>query len=104
MDTSPKDLAVAFRALPRRRKEALGDVHRGHPGVVAHVERLDGLVARAAAVVKQPPDHDAVADELASRPASSWNEHELSILREVGLAMGATLRELAAAAEALHDD
>ena len=96
--STPADLAVTFRSLARRQREAIGDAD---PGAVADlVAELQGHVAAAAAVMHTSPEGDAVARAIEDRPADEWDEAELDALRAEGLAAGAVLRRIQSAAEA----
>ncbi len=94
---SPGDLAVAFRALHRRRREALGDT--SPEDAAEHLTRLDALVASAAELLGVAADPDAIADAIEARPAHSWSDDELDALRSEALHIGRVLRELAALAD-----
>jgi hypothetical protein len=95
--TTPADLAVTFRSLARRQREAVGDAD---PGALAGlVAELDGHVAAAAAALGTSGDAEAVARAIDARHADEWDDATLATLRDEGLAAGAVLRRLAAAAE-----
>jgi hypothetical protein len=100
--STPADLAVTFRSLARRQREAIGDADPGaFAGLVAE---LQGHVATAAAAMHTAPDADAVARAIEAVPADEWDEATLDVLRAEGLAAGAVLRQLAAAADEDEDD
>lgn len=89
---SPGDLVVVFRSLPRRRREALGDLPAEE---AAHLlSRLDALVASVAEVLDVAPDPSAIADAIEARPADSWTDDDLDALRSEALHIGRVLREL----------
>ena len=95
--STPADLAVTFRSLARRQREAIGDAD---PGAVSGlVAELHGHVAAAAAALHTSPDADAVAHAIEAVPADEWDEATLDTLRAEGLAAGAVLRRIQAAAE-----
>ena len=95
-ESSPADLAIAFRSFARRRAEALGDAD---PGVVADLSRsLDGHVADAAAVLGTNLDATSVAAELDRREPSEWDEATLQQVRRHALEAGAVLRQMQARA------
>jgi hypothetical protein len=95
--TTPADLAVTFRSLARRQREAIGDAD---PGALAPlVSELQGHVATTAALLHTSPDPDAVARAIEERPADEWDDATLETLRAEGLAAGAVLRRIQAAAE-----
>ena len=96
--STPADIAVTFRSLARRSREAVGDADPAALGDVLadlqrHIERAAGLVGSA-------PDADAVARAIEARRADEWEGATLDALRQEALDAGATLRRLAAAAEA----
>jgi len=95
--TTPADLAVTFRSLARRQREAIGDADPRALGSL--VSELQGHVAAAAAALHTSPDADAVARTIEDRPADDWDDATLETLRAEGLAAGAVLRRMQAAAE-----
>jgi hypothetical protein len=95
--STPADLAVTFRSLARRQREAIGDADPG--AVSALVAELQGHVATAAGLMHTPPDAEAVARAIEDRPADEWDEATLDALRAEGLAAGAVLRRIQSAAE-----
>jgi len=95
--TTPADLAVTFRSLARRQREAIGDADPR--AVSALVTELDGHVAAAAALLHTSPDAEAVANAIEARPADDWDDATLETLRTEGLAAGAVLRRIQTAAE-----
>jgi hypothetical protein len=96
--STPTDLAVAFRSLSRRLREAIGDAN---PAIVAGpVNELQHHVEAAAKTLKVPADAEAVATAIQSRPADDWDAATLDELRRHALDAGAALRRIAAAAEA----
>jgi hypothetical protein len=95
--STPEDLAVTFRSLARRQREAMGDAD---PRPLAPlVSELQGHVATTAALLHTSPDADAVARAIEDRPADEWDDATLETLRTEGLAAGAVLRRIQAAAE-----
>jgi hypothetical protein len=100
--TTPADLAVTFRSLARRSREAIGDADPAPlGGLVAQLQRH---VDAAAATLGSAPDAGSVAAAIEARPADAWDEPTLDALRREALDAGATLRRLAAAAEAQQAD
>lgn len=89
---SPGDLAVVFRSLPRRRREALGDTPAEEAAPL--LARLDALVASVAEVLDVAADPTAIADAIDARPADSWTDDDLDALRSEALHLGRVLREL----------
>jgi hypothetical protein len=97
-DSSPADLAIAFRSLPRRLREARGEVPDEMIG--DHLGRIDQHVARAATLVRaHAADPDAIAAAIEAVPADGWGG-ELDELRTLALTIG---RELRAVADANPD-
>jgi hypothetical protein len=95
--TSPRDLAVTLRSVPRRLHEAVGDVSTdATSGVTAE---LNEQIAIAAGLMHSPADPAAIADAIEAVPADAWDEATLSKLRTTALDIGRLLRAAAAAAE-----
>jgi hypothetical protein len=94
--TTPADLAVAFRSLARRQREAVGDANPATLGGL--IGELHGHVASAAAAMRTEPDAEAVAKAIESRHTDAWDDATLAILRTEALEAGAVLRRIAAAA------
>ena len=101
-DSTPDDLAVAFRSLARRQREAIGDADPSAFG------DLDGRAAasrrrRRGDAVGSAPDGDAVAAAIdvaaATGTTPRWRR-----CGEHALDAGAVLRRLAAAAAESSDD
>jgi hypothetical protein len=100
--TTPKDLAVAFRSLARRQREALGDADASaHAGLIA---QLRGHVEAAAAAMHTSPDADSLARAIDDRPADMWDDETLATLRQQALEAGAVLRKLGAATGSDYDE
>ncbi len=91
-ESSPADLAIAFRSFDRRRREAIGDVD---PSLVSDLaSMLDEHLAAAAGLLGTPADPASIATELQDRNADEWEEHTLDELRSHALAAGAVLRQI----------
>lgn len=88
--TSPADLAITFRSVPRRVREALGD---DQPAVGSE---LHDQLARAARLLGTASDATAIADAIDRTRADAWDIATLDSLREVALEVGQQLRQLAA--------
>lgn len=100
-DSSPADLAIVFRALPRRLREARGDVATATIG--GPLGEIDRRVARAAQLVHSPSTDPAlVASAIEAVPADGWGP-ELDELRSLALEIGRQLRAVAAANPDLAD-
>ena len=100
--STPADLAVAFKSLARRLREAIGDGSESQ--VVGPVGELRQHVAAAAAVLGTAPDADAVAAAILTRRADDWDESTLDQLRRHALDAGEILRRIAAATESDRED
>lgn len=99
--STPADLAITFRSLDRRQREAIGDADaNGLGGLVAE---LHGHVTAAGAALGTSGDGEAIAAAIERRAAKDWDDATLATLRDEALAAGAVLRRIAAAAEAQQD-
>ncbi len=94
---SPDDLAVTFRSVPRRLREAQGDTANEEFERLA-IE-LNQLLSEAGRLLGTTANPAHVADAIAATPADMWIEATLDRLREIALAMGHELRRIAAAGE-----
>jgi hypothetical protein len=94
--SSPRDLAVTFRTVPRRIREGREDL----PDEIAapYLARIRALVTRSARLVGAPDDPALLADAIEATPADAWDDR-LDTLRQVALELGHELRELADAAD-----
>lgn len=99
-DSSPDDLAIVFRSLPRRLREARGDV--GAEVVGDHLAAIDRLLARAGELVRSSADPSLVASAIEAVPADAWGS-DLDELRSIALELGKQLRAVAAANPDLAD-
>jgi hypothetical protein len=99
-DSSPADLAIAFRSLARRLREAQGDLSSTVVG--SQLSTIDQHVARAAALVRASADPGQIADAIEGIPADSWGD-ELDELRTIALELGTQIRAVAAANPDLRD-
>jgi hypothetical protein len=91
-DASPQDLAVSFRSIARRRREAVGDGPPDSP----MLDEVDRLVAEAARLVGTTADPAFVADAIAAVPADQWDPSVLASLRAAATDIGRHLRDVAA--------
>jgi hypothetical protein len=98
MESSPHDLAVLFRSLERREREARDGVPRDHPDLAALMAELARHVSAAGRLTDALAEPEAIAGVLEHRPAASWTEAELTHLREIGLHLGRLLRSIEARA------
>jgi hypothetical protein len=99
-DTSPSDLAVAFRSFARRLHDILSEA-TGNPGAAQpHIDALTTTVNGAAAQLGVSPAADlaatgqAIAARIADTPADKWDDHTLDALRSAALAAGSHLRQI----------
>ena len=100
--SSPRDLAVTLRSVPRRLQEAVGDTPNGATaGVTAELNEQIGI---AAGLMHSASDPAAIADAIEAVPADAWDEATLTQLRNTALDIGRLLRAAAAAAERDDDD
>ena len=100
-ESSPADLAVAFRSFPRRLGEALGSLA---PDVRARATSHADAVAReleaAAAALGLPGQGEpaaiagALADKIDAVRPDAWDDAKLKALRQHALAIGASLRRI----------
>ena len=97
--STPDDLAIAFRSLARRQREALADAD---PSAFGDLDaELQRHVTDAAAIVGAAPDGMSVAAAIESR--RDWDDGALAALQRAALDAGAVLRRLAAAAAESSD-
>ena len=88
--SSPADLAVTFRSIPRRLREAYGD---DQPAAGSD---LASQLAAAGRLLGTSPDPVAIATAIEARRPKEWDDATLEGLRQVGLEVGAELRRIAA--------
>jgi hypothetical protein len=93
--TSPSDLAITFRSIPRRLREAQGDTS---PTITqSDTSAIGRHLAAAAGLMHTRADAAAIADAIESVPADGWDEGTLDQLRSIALELGGALRRVAAA-------
>jgi hypothetical protein len=93
-ESSPEDLAVAFRSFARRRREAIGDAD---PSVVADLgAQFDQNLAGAAAALGVAAAPGAIADELERRRSEDWDDQTLATVRQHATEAGRIVGEMAA--------
>lgn len=97
--STPADLAVAFRSLERRRREAIDAAGGGAP-----LGELDRHIANAATLLGSAPDAAAVAEAIAGRRSDDWDDADLAALREHATGAGIALRHVVDAAPPDDDD
>jgi hypothetical protein len=97
--SSPTDLAVAFRSIPRRIVEALDPVDGDRSVAPAALARLDEIITEASRILHVGDTPAAVAKALETRPASSFTPNIIGPLRNLALEAGQLVRDVANAAE-----
>ncbi len=99
--SSPDDLAISFRSLPRRLREARGEVPSD--AVAASLGEIDRRLARAAELVHcRSTDPALIASAIEAVPADAWGA-ELDELRTLALDLGRHLRAIEAQNPDLQD-
>ena len=91
--STPDDLAISFRSLPRRLREAsIGDVD---PSDVTEASRLvNEAVAAAALTVGSSPTVESLAAALQQRPLDEWTDAQLATVQGYATAAGTAIRVL----------
>jgi hypothetical protein len=91
--STPDDLAISFRSLPRRLREAsIGDVD---PLDVAHASTvLDEAVAAAALIVACSPTVESLVVAIEQRPLNEWTDAQLAAVQGYATAAGTAIRVL----------
>ena len=96
--STPADLAVTFRSLDRRRREAIGDADPAAvSGLAAELQRH---IDAAAAVIDRRPTPTRWPRRSRPVPPTTGTRPRSTTLRRHALDAGAVLRRIAAAAEA----
>jgi hypothetical protein len=103
--STPADLAVAFRSVERRLREALDHTEPNDAVVAPLVGQLRTAVAGSAATMSVPAGDDlaatanAVAAAIDRVPADEWDDARLESLRASALEVGSILRAIAQVTE-----
>jgi hypothetical protein len=92
--TSPSDLAITFRSIPRRLREAQGDTAAA--ATQSHNAVISGHLASAGRLMHTTADPAQIADAIDALPADEWDEDTLDQLRSMALELGGELRKIAA--------
>jgi hypothetical protein len=100
--SSPADLAVAFRSLPRRLNEAMAAARDANATSAAdgHAARLAALVDKAAGLLHVESGRDlgatveAIATKLHDTDPERWDEAALDEVRAIALDAGAAIRSI----------
>ncbi|MDQ1422831.1 MAG: hypothetical protein QOD72_329 [Acidimicrobiaceae bacterium] len=99
-DTSPADLAVAFRSFARRLRDILSEADGDPAAAHAYIDALTTTVNDAAAQLGVGAGADlaatgqAIAHRIEETPSDKWDDHALSSLRASALAAGNHLRQI----------
>ena len=100
-ESSPADLAVAFRSFPRRLHEALGSLSPdARPRAQVHVDAIGHDLASAASALRLPGTGEqaavagAIAAAIDATKPSAWDDATLAALRRHALGIGAALRSI----------
>ena len=94
--SSPADLVVTFRSIPRRLREAQGDAPPSTTAPMTSELRLK--LDHAARQLGSAATPEAIADAIAAVNARDWDDDKLNVLREVALGIGGLLRSIESAA------
>jgi hypothetical protein len=104
-DTTPSDLAVAFRSFARRLQDILREAAGDPAAAQSHIDALNATVNDAAAKLGVSPGADlagtgqAIAARIADVPPDKWDGPTLDALRASALAAGNHLRQIEKALE-----
>jgi hypothetical protein len=91
--SSPNDLAVAFRSLARRLREAPTD--ETPPEAITSAQRsVNEAIAAAGAVMGTAPDAEAVAAAVQARHTRDWTDADLASLQSSAEAAARAIRTL----------
>ena len=93
-DSSPADLAIMFRSVPRRLREARGELADELIG--PQLSSIGRRLTRAGELVRTTADPASIADAIESAPADTWGS-ELDELRTLAFDLARDLRAIAAA-------
>lgn len=94
---SPTDLAVTFRSVPRRLREAQGDATP--EATATATAELHGLLGEAGRLLGTNDDPMALADAVTAVHADAWDDAVLDRLREIALDLGRLLRHISVLSE-----
>jgi hypothetical protein len=90
--SSPADLAVTFRSIARRLREARGDAPE--TAIATQEAEIAAHVHAAAGLLHTSPDAESVAAAILDRPADDWSDGDLAALRTNALGIGTLLRAI----------
>jgi hypothetical protein len=100
-NSSPADLAVAFRSLPRRLDNASADAPPA--AVIAARAGVEDSISKTARLLGVAVSASAVADAIVQRRVDDWSDDELQQIQTHADAAGRAIRVLSDAAEATRD-
>jgi hypothetical protein len=100
--SSPSDLAIAFRSIPRRLREARGGASAD--SVFGIDRELDEQIELAARLMHASRDPEKIADAIHDVPPDAWDADTLNSLRTIALDIGRLLRAMAAVTDGNDDD
>ena len=96
--STPSDLAVAFRSLPRRLSQARND-DTPAAAVAAATSAVEGALAEAAGVVGSAAEAAAIAAAIDARDIRDWTDSDLGALQAAADRGATAVRTLANLAE-----
>ena len=99
--STPDDLAVAFRSLARREREAVDAAEGAAVGDL--LAQLHQTVSGAASLLGVAPRSDVVAEAIVGRPADAWDTETLDALRELATQAGTIVRAIAGRAPGVEE-
>ena len=91
--TSPSDLAITFRSIPRRLREAQADTPAA--ATQPHTSAIENHLAAAGALMRTTADPVVIADAIDAVAADDWSDDTLNSLRSIALDLGRALRAVA---------
>jgi hypothetical protein len=91
-ESSPSDLAIAVRSIPRRLREARGELSDAE--IDDLVTLIDGHLAAVARSLSVSPDPASIADAIEAVPPARWDEDLLNDLRRRTLDVGRVVRQV----------
>ena len=94
--SAPSDLAVAFRSLPRRLREASSSDDVTPAEITTATNAVEAAIASAATLLSCSPNADGVAAAIQSRKAREWTAADLAGIQQAANAAAAAIRGLQA--------
>jgi hypothetical protein len=92
-NSSPADLAVAFRSLPRRLKEASPE-NASTAAIAQAQQAVSGAISAAAGILGSAADAEAVAAAIQARKAREWTDTDLRALQDHAYEAARAIRAL----------